>query len=203
MKPYPIFLLTLCCFWNSQITAQETDAENSFEQVIQEFIFSESAYLQEKNEVQITAPGFHSEMDEELTHSMGLEIEYGIVDWLQINAGYTFEHSNSEGIPYDSGWFEAAAMVGFFNSPVQALAFLFEAEFPVNKPEVEELEVENEAAYTPALIYAREYGNIQVHLNLGAEIEQKAVNWFYNAAAVSGKGHWHPVVEINGISEED
>lgn len=203
MKRLLLYLFILFFFINFQMTAQETEEENSFEQVIQEFIFSESVYLQEKNEVQMTATGSHFEMDQEMTNSLGFEVEYGIVDWFQLSTGYTYEHVNAEGIPYDSGWFEVAAMVRIFNSPLQAAAFSFEAEFPVNKPHVEEMEVEDEAAYTPSLIYAREFGDIQVHLNVGTEIQQEEMNWFYNAAAVYGKGNWHPVLELNGNSEEE
>lgn len=183
--------------------AQEEKEENSLDQIVQELPFTQTVYLQDQNEIQQTLKGWHTEGSEQVGNILGYEIEYGLVDWLQFSAGYTYEHWNSESIPYDSGWLEIGTAVNIFQNTKQAASFALEAEFPVKKPEVEDIEAEDEPSYSPALLYAVEFYKTQLHLNAGAEISEEETNWFYNAAAVYGKGKIHPLLEINAVSEED
>lgn len=201
-----LFVLTLCTGAGFSAHAQSKkgkEEENSFSQVIQEFMFSESVYLQDKQEVQQTLHAGHTENQEAIVNRIGYEAEYGIVDRFQLSAGYSYDHWNSDGTSYNTGWLETGAMFGIFSNVQQAAALSFDAEFPVRKPNVENVEAEDSPSYSPALIYARQFGKTQVHLNAGAEIQQKDVNWFYNAAAVYGTGHLHPLLELNAVSEED
>ncbi len=201
----PINLLLCTGFWFTALAQEKGEKEEEgLEQLIQEFPFSETVYLQEKNEIQQTLSGFHGENDETVSNSLGYEIEYGFSDWFQLSAGYSYEHTNTEGIPYNSGWLEAAAMIWIFNNQQNAGAVSLEAEFPVRKPDPEGIEAEDKPVYSPALIYAtRLFPDTQLHLNVGAEIAEKEVNWFYNAAAVYGTGALHPLLELNVISEEE
>ena len=193
---FPVIMLILS---NSLLFAQE---ENKLEQVIQEFPFTQAVYLQELKEVQQTLRSNHNESLDEIGNTVGYSIEYGFAEWFQLGAGYNYEHWNSEGIPYNSQWFEAEAMIGILNSSTQAVSFSFEAEFALKKPEVSEIEVETEPSYAPSLIYARKIWKAQLHLNAGAEFQDGESSMFYNAAAVYGPGNWHPVIEFNAVEEE-
>lgn len=198
MKKLPIYLIIF--LFAPYLFSQE---ENKLEQVIQEFPFTQAVYLQELKEIQQTLRSNHNESDNEIDNTLGYSIEYGIAEWFQLGAGYNYEHRNSEGIAFNSQWFEAEAMVGIFNSSTQAASFSFEAEFPIKKPEVSEIEIETEPSYSPALIYARKIWKTQVHLNAGAEFQGGESSMFYNAAAVYGQGNWHPVIEFNAVEEEE
>lgn len=182
---------------------QEENEENSFKQPVQELLFSDPVYLQEPKEFQQTLHAGHLENDDELSNSLAYEIEYGLVKGFQISAGYTYEHWNVENVPFDSGWLETGVLISLLNNSRQAAALSLEAEFPVNKPDPEDIETEDSPAYTPTLIYAFQISKTQLHLSAGTEFQEKEVNWFYNAAAVYGDGTFHPVIELNAISEED
>ncbi len=204
MKKLNFSITILFCMMASiNIYAQEENEENTFKQPIQEFFFSEPVYLQEAKEFQQTLGGAHLENDEEIANMIGYEAEYGITEWFQISAGYSFEHHNIENIPFDSSWLETAIAVGLFNNSKNAATLMLEGEFPVKKPDVEDVEAEDSPSFTPTLIYAVQFYKTQLHLNAGAEIQEEETNWFYNAAAVYGEGNIHPVLEINAVSEED
>lgn len=202
--------IKLCSFFLlSSITysgiAQEKSEEETdkFSQLIQEFPYTESVYLQETGELQQTLSAGHTEEDDQIGNNLGYGIEYGITDWFQLAAGYSYNHWNADNIPYNTNWFEAGATIGLLNSSKQAAVLALEAEFPLKKADLEGVEVEDQPAYSPSLIYAIQFNKTQLHLNAGAEFQDKEVNWFYNAAAVYGTGNLHPLVEINAISEEE
>lgn len=185
------------------VFSQEKNEENKFEQFIQEFPFSQSVYLQEFKEFQQTVHGSHLENDEEIANILGYEAEFGLTDWFQISAGYAYEHHNIQNNPFDTGWLETGIVVGLFNNSNNAAALSFEGEFPVKKADIESVETEDSPSYTPTLKYAIQFYNTQLHLNAGAEFQEEEVNWFYNAAAVYGDGNFHPLIELNAVSEED
>lgn len=202
------FLLTLYTGAGFSANAQskkgkEEEEKNSFPQVIQEFMFSQSVYLQDKHEIQQNLVTGHTEKQNEMANRVSYKLEYGILEKFQLSAGYSYDHWNSKGTSYNTGWLQTGAMLGLFSNSRHAASISFDAEFPVRKPNVENVEAEDEPSYSPTLIYARQFGQTQVHLSSGAEIQQKDVNWFYNAAAVYGTGNWHPLLELNAVSEED
>ena len=188
----------------SSARAQEQEKEKeSFAQPIQEFPFMEAVYLQEQHEIQSTLSFYHTDEDASISNALGYEAEYGFTDWLQVSAELTHNHWHSKPMNYNVYQLEAGTMVGLLSSPRQALSFEMEVEFPLNKPESAGEEAEGtEVSYTPVLLYARQLGDIQVHLNAGAEIQAHEHGWFYNAAAVYGTGNWHPLLEVNGTYEE-
>lgn len=141
--------------------------------------------------------------NERIGNSLGYEIEYGITDKFQISAGYTYDHWKSDDISYHDGWFEAGVKYGILNTSKQALALALEAEFPVDKPDVETEYAEFQTAYAPMLIYARDFNNLQLHTNVGAEIRKDQTEWVYNLAAVYGDGNIHPLLELNARDEEE
>lgn len=196
-------ILFLCFIATTMSYAQEENEENEFGQPIQEFFFSEPVYLQDAKEFQQTIGGAHLENNEEIANMLGYEAEFGITDRFQISAGYSFAHHNIESILFDAGRLETGLAFGLFNNAKNAATFSFEAEFPVKKPDVDDVEAEDSPSYTPALTYAVQFYKTQLHLSAGAEIQEKETNWFYNAAAVYGEGNIHPVLEINAVSEED
>lgn len=168
--------------------------------MIQEFPFSETFYMQDKKEIQQILFIGHSE-NENIGNSLGYEIEYGITDWFQISAGYTHNHWKTEELSYKTGWLETGAKVSLFNNSKNGAAIAFEAEFPVNKPDVE-TEEEFSPSYSPMFLYARDFNKLQIHANAGAEIQKDQTEWVYNLAAVYGYGHLHPLLEINAVDEE-
>lgn len=183
--------------------SQEKSEGDSFKQPVQEFLFSEPVYLQEAKELQQTINAGHFKNDEELANSLGYEIEYGLIKGIQISAGYTYEHWNVSNVSYNSTWLETGVAIGLINNSRQAAALALEAEFPVNKPDLENSDFEDSPAYTPTLIYAFQIPKTQIHLNAGAEFQEEEVSWFYNAAAVYGDGTIHPLLELNAVSEDD
>lgn len=198
------FSLVLLLTCTVPIFAQEQNEENNFEQPIQEFPFSQPVYLQESGELQQTLSGNHFESDDEgIANSLSYEAEFGFTDWFQVSAGYSFAHHNIKNVSFDVSWIETALAVGLFNNVKHAAALSFEAEFPLKKAEVEEIETEDSPAYTPTLVYAFSFPKTQVHLNVGTEFQEDETNWFYNAAAVYGTGNVHPVLEVNAIHEEN
>lgn len=198
-----LILFILCAILPATIHAQEENEENKFAQPIQEFFFSEPVYLQDQNELQQTLHGIHFENDEEISNVASYEAEFGATDWLQFAAGYSFEHHNIKDIPFDSSWLETSLAVGLFNNAKNAATFSFEAEFPVKKPDVEDVEAEDTPSYTPGLTYAVQFYKTQLHISAATELQEDETTWYYDAAAVYGEGNIHPVVEINTVSEED
>ncbi len=112
--------------------SQEKEDENTFKQIIQEFPFSTSVYVQEKNEIQLTGNYFHAESDEEIGNLGGFEMEYGILDGFQVSAGYSYSHSKSEDASYHINSLEAGTMFSFFNNAKNSMALSVEAQFPLN-----------------------------------------------------------------------
>lgn len=213
MKAYRIRLLLLLAytFTCSFAFAQEqedksSEDEESFAQPVQELPFSETVYLQEQHEVQTTLSYDHSFRPTQISNLVNYEMEYGFTDWWQVSLELQQSHRRlGEQRSFDLTHLEVGSMVGIVNKPEQALSFSFAVEFPVRKPdETEGEEIDGtDVSYFPMLIYARQIGNVQVHLNGGSELEGGDKEWFYNAAAVYGSGHWHPVLELNGTYEEE
>lgn len=197
-----IFLLVFSIITISSVKAQEQEHEkNSIKEIIQEFPFTETVYLQDQNEIQQKVYGQHTK-NEEIANSLNYELEYGITDWFQLSAGYVYNHWKTHQLSYNVGWLETGAKAGLFNNAKNAGAIAFEAEFPVNKPDVN-TEEEFNPSYSPMLIYAIDFNKIQVHANVGAEIEKDETEWNYNLAAVYGSGQLHPLLELNAIDEKD
>lgn len=199
---YSLILLTFSCMAIGKIQAQEQEKEEEgIKEMIQEFPFTETVYLQDQHEIQQIVYGHHSK-NEGIANGLGYEIEYGITDWFQLSAGYSYNHWKKEQLSYNTGWFETGLKASLFNNAKNTAAIAFEAEFPVNKPEVETGEEFN-PSYSPMLIYAIDFNKIQVHANAGAEIQKDQTEWNYNLAAVYGDGHLHPLLELNAVDEED
>jgi len=181
--------------------SQEKEEENTFKQLIQEFPFSTSVYVQEKNEIQLTGSYFHAESDEEIGNNAGFEMEYGILDGFQVSGGYSYSHNKAEDGSYHINALEAGTMFSFFNNAKNSMALSVEAQFPLNSlPEENE---EDKPSYESTLSYGVQFGKTQIHLNAGAELQNEKVSWIYNVAAVYGEGYWHPMLELNTEDEEE
>ena len=207
MKTYHLFLLLFLFFYVGSTTIvfaqEEEEDEPGLQQLIQEFSFTEAVYLQERREVQATLSYFRTEFDIQVGNSLSLDLEYGITDWIQVSA--ELENNLLQGTDrnYTSHRLEMGTMVRIFNSPRQAATFALDVEFPLNKPDivVEGVE-EDELSYSPSLRYARQFGNTQLHLSGGTELQADETSWFYSAAAVYGTGRWHPLIEVTGTYQE-
>lgn len=196
---FPLFLLLLNAqFAHSQ---EKEEEENSLKELIQEFPFTETVYLQDQNEIQQILFYSHAK-NENIGNSLGYKIEYGLTDWFQLTAGYAYNHWKTDDYSYDDGWLKSGLKMSLFNNSKNAGAIAVEAEFPINKPNIE-TEEEFNPSYTPMLIYARDFNQIQIHANAGAEITKDQTEWVYNLAAVYGDGNVHPLLELNARDEEE
>lgn len=184
-------------------TEIEEEEEGSFEQFIQEFPFAQTAYTQELREVQQTVQLQHSDAEGQVDNSLSYVAEYGITEWFQLSLGYNQEYQQFRKMDAGTGWLEAGTMVSMLNCSNQSTVFSLEAAFPVKSPDPELAEAEAEPAYIPMLLYARRWGDTQLHLNAGTEWQGDDQRWFYNAAAVYGTGNWHPLLELNAEVEEE
>ena len=200
-KRQVLILFSVLGFLSIPSYSQSKDEKDSFKQLIQEFPFSATVYVQEKNEIQQTGKYLHSESEEETGNIASYEFEYGIVDGFQLSTGYKYAHSfNVDGSSHVNS-LQAGTMVSFLNNPRNELAISVDADFPLNSlPADKEA---NKSSVSSTLIYARQFGKMQLHLNAGAEIQNEKVTWKYNAAAVYGEGSWHPILELNTIDEEN
>ncbi|WP_276497105.1 hypothetical protein [Pontibacter litorisediminis] len=205
MKSYNLFFLLLLFVGStSTVLAQEQEEEEQgFHQLIQEFLFSEAVYLQERREVQATLSYYRTEADIQVGNSLSLDLEYGLRDWIQLSTELENNLLRGSDRDYTLRRLESGIMIRIFNSPQQAATFALDVEFPLNKPDTEIAGAEEDAlSYSPALIYARQFGQTQLHLSGGTELQAGEANWFYNAAAVYGAGCWHPLLEVAGTYQE-
>lgn len=191
---------TLMCQAQTEIEEEEGE---SFEQFIQEFPFAQTAYTQELREVQQTVQLEHSDAEGQVENSLGYVAEYGVTDWFQLSLGYTQDYQQFRKLGAGTGWLEAGTMVSMLNRSNQSAVFFLEAAFPVKNPDPEFAEAEAVPVYTPMLLYARRWGETQLHLNAGTELKGEDQRWFYNAAVVYGTGNWHPLLELNAEAEEE
>ncbi|TPE42943.1 transporter family protein [Pontibacter mangrovi] len=205
---YKILLLCLltCASACFPAFAQEQEKEKeTFAQPIQEFPFAEPVYLQDQHEIQSTLNYYHDYNSEYIGNNLSFEVEYGIMDWWQVSAeyGHHYQHRPVQK-SYNINDLELGTMFSVFNTARQAASFAMSVEIPVKKPALAGEEVDGvNTSFSPMLIYARQLGSkAQLHLNGGTEIEQQEYEWFYNAAAVYGSGHWHPLLELNGTYQD-
>jgi hypothetical protein len=203
MKNYNLFLLFfLLLFVGSTATAvaqEQEEEEEGFRQLIQEFPFTEAVYLQERREVQATLSYYRTEFDIQVGNSLSLDLEYGLTDWIQFSA--ELENNLLQGIDrnYTLRRLELGTMIRIFNTPQLAATFALDVEFPLNKHDTDIAGAEEDGlSYSPVLIYARQFGQTQLHLSGGTELQADEADWFYNAAAVYGAGRWHPLLEVTG-----
>lgn len=194
-----IFLSAASMFAQSEKNNKEAD---TFKQIIQEFPFSTSVYLQDKTEIQQTAFGAHDESSEAIANATGYEIEYGITDWFQISAGFLYNHQLTSETSFNLNTLETGVLANIVQNKNQSLSLGADAEFLLNSP-VELEDEEQKPVYSSTIIYAVEFWKMQLHLNAIAEFQDKKTNWFYNAALVYGTGNWHPVFEFNTVKEEE
>jgi hypothetical protein len=207
MKNYNLFLLFfLLLFVGSTVTAvaQEREEEEGIKQLIQELPFTETVYLQRRREVQATLSYYRTEFDIQVGNSLSLDLEYGLTDWIQFSA--ELENNLLKGIDrnYTLRRLELGTMIRIFNSPQHTATFALDVEFPLNKQDTDIAGAEeDELSYSPVLIYARQFGQTQLHLSGGTELQADEADWFYNAAAVYGAGRWHPLLEVTGTYLEE
>ncbi|WP_439882635.1 hypothetical protein ACSX1A_05580 [Pontibacter sp. MBLB2868] len=205
MRYFILSFFLLSVFPYSAAFAQEQEEEeDSFSQPIQEFPFAEAVYLQEKHEVQATLSYYHNYERARIGNVLNFEVEYGFTDWFQVSAEITRDHKHNNRLSFSVDQFEVASMISLYNTPRQAVSLEMGVEFPLTSPAIEGENLEgSETSYTPMLIYGLQAGAFQFHLNAGVELEKDEHTWFYNAAAVYGKSRLHPILELNGIREEE
>lgn len=149
------------------LQAQEKEnEENEFKEMIQEFPFTETVYLQDQHEIQQIVYAQHSK-NEGIANGLGYEMEYGVTDWFQLSAGYSYNHWKTDQLSYNVDWLETDAKASLFNNAKNAGAIAFEAEIPLNKPGLD-TEKEFEPSYSPMLVYAIDFNKVQLHANVGA-----------------------------------
>lgn len=192
-----------CAAQTGEPQPESETAEDSFEQFIQEFPFAQTSYIQELREVQQTVQLQHTDEEGQENNSLSYVAEYGFTEWFQLSLGYNQEYQQFRKGGAGTGWLEAGTMVSVLNQSNQSAVLFLQAAIPVNKAASEIAGAEAAPAYTPMLLYAYRWGETQLHLNGGAELQGDEPQYFYNIAAVYGSGNWHPVLELNAEAEEE
>lgn len=191
-------------------TWRPVDAQKNSEipELLQEFFVSETVFAQEKNEIQITVrPAYWKNKEElEILHFPVL-LEFGFADRFQVELTLPYQilYLKSEQPVYGKGNVEAGFLYNILkdNKPF-ALSVGIEVELPTAKKQ-KKTENEDEAgiAWEPTLIIARQFGNMQVHANLAAEITNSESEFSYNLATAIPFGKWLATVEINGEFKDE
>lgn len=79
-----LLLVASCAALASRVTAQTPD---DVEQVVQELFIAETAYLQDRGQLQVNLLVDARDEREREVGRMRLELEYGVTSWLQLGAG--------------------------------------------------------------------------------------------------------------------
>lgn len=211
MRSSKLESLLLCAILNSSglVHAVEEDAEEEWEQPVQDLFQSVLVYPQEKNELQLTvSPRFHKGQEENLW-IMRVGLEYGVTDAFQVGFewdAYKYRDPDDESSEQGTGDVELEAGYSWMSIsglPVHA-ALAMGVLIPVGN-EDKELG-EGSVAYEPIAILAADLDVLnggQVFVNVGAEIDKDETEKFVNVGAFVAVRNWVPSLEWNWGEEEE
>ena len=202
-----ICVLTLSTCW--QVYAQsienneESESKYAFKQLIQEFLFTEAVYPQEKGEVQFTASHYYIPKTDLTAANTSLLVEYGLTQFLQIEAEvpYLWNDPNPGEAIRGVGDVEVGLLYNFWNKRQISVSAVLEAGIPTGN---QEKELGNGTiAWEPKLILANQWGRLQTHLDVGLELAPEETEYVYNLAAIYPLGAFKIVTELNGSYEQE
>ena len=199
---------------SAQVVSAEEE-ENGMKQYFQDFFVSESCFVQDQREVQLSlAPGLWDDKTVQTTQ-FPLAFEYGITDRLQfgaevpllklaVKAGVDANSGEEIAASEQSGLGDVAAELkyGIFNEENAALSAAVEVEFPTG--DEEKGLGEGKTVYAPFLAYAHTIGKTQIHLSGGAELQENAMaEYFYGLGTLCPLGSYVPTLELNGTKGDE
>ncbi len=204
IKALYVLVMFLPVITQIHILKAQEEEEGEFEEVIQEFFITESVYPQDKNEIQLSNYDHLFFYKSQKDYCGTFEIEYGITDRFQVSSEIGYRYLN---ITDSAGYggltnLELEFMYNFYQTRNFSASFCVETEFPTGS----EVFGEQDLGFEPNLILAFRVGDLQIHTNLGAELEAEELDdysVFYNVAALYPVGNLVPILEFNGNYEEN
>ena len=201
-----IFVLILGTCW--QIHAQSVDNDEAseskyaFKQLIQEFLRTEAVYPQEKGEVQFTTSHYYTPQTNFTTANTSLLVEYGITQFLQIEAEmpYLWNDPNPGEAMRGFGDLEVGLLYNFWNKRQISVSAVLEAGIPTGNQD--QALGNGVVAWEPKLVLANQWGKLQTHLDVGLEFTSEETEYAYNLAAIYPLGAFKVVTELNGSYEQ-
>ncbi len=206
-KNIPLILCFASAFFGS-LSRSGAQTSGETPELLQEFFVSETVFAQEKNEFQVTTkPGYWKKEGMKMI-TIPLQFEYGFTDRFQVELTlpYNFLYTEGHRVIHGRGNAEAGFLYSILkgNKPF-AFSMGLEVELPTEKmsktaelPEEAEEAEEPGVEWEPSLIIARQFGKMQVHANLAAEISKSGTEFNYNLATAVPFGNWLATLELNG-----
>ncbi len=178
--------------------AESVHGSGGLEALTQELPLSETAFAQERGELQITfGTTLFDEADDGDRTTTSLGLEYGVGDALQlsIELPYAFVRSgegNLRGI--------GDVRMGVLATVVETESSIFSAALEVGLPSGDESDElgEGQLEWEPSLRYASAFGEGQLHLGLAGEFSDGASGLATSAAFVRPVGAFAAVLEFSG-----
>lgn len=183
-----IFWGTITCLLPLSGIGQVFDEDQSeYPQYIQEFFYTEAAYIQEKNELQFTLSNYYQRQNQ-----IGLLMEYGLTERLQIEAEFSdITNKNSGGFSGQVGFLYA-----ILNSRNTALSIATEG--GVEEELDEELKRETNVEWESKVIFSKPLGFAQVHTEVGVELSENT-EWTWNTGLIAPVRDFKGILEFNGL----
>lgn len=177
-------------------TAQKTE---ELKELLQVFFSGETVYPQAKNEVQLTTlPAFWKTKNTRTTTATS-EIEYGVSKrfTVEVELPYSFIHQAGNQSVHGAGNMEIGLLYNIVNSNKSfALSAAMDIELPAKKEQKGIAEPELE--WEPYLVAAKQFGRMQVHAAVAAEITKNETAFNYKLSTVFPFGDWRATLELNG-----
>ena len=175
---------------------------NLIPELLQEFFMNEPVFAQQKNEFQVTVkPAWRKTSSSPSSLHLPVLAEFGITDRLQVELSVPiqFNRRASQQQVHEKDHPEAGLLYSILkgNAPF-ALSAGLELAWSTAKQQKETGNPGNGLAWEPVLILARQFGTIQIHTHLSAEIKNRETEFMYGIAAATRLGNWLPTMEING-----
>lgn len=200
---YSIFFAVYLICPNQAYSQSEEEDSASFSQPIQEFFLSEAVYPQEQWELQITPGIRYTDFSSTSLTQFFTTLEFGLTDRIQIETELSYfstgaNYTLGEGRP-GAGFsgIEVGVLYNPINTQKHALSIALGAGLAATDDEQEE-----GTEWEAALIYARQFGNWQAHLNLGTEWSAEDTQWVYNLGIVYPMKKLNPTLELSSLQRE-
>lgn len=169
--------------------------------ILEEFFLARNAHPQARNEVQVTwTLDRHRDGDVKST-TVGLELEYGITDRLQIEGEVPWQRLRRHDEPATTRWgdVEAGLLYAFARGPRRMLSAGADLELPT--ADDEPAREERGAEVAPFVIVGATVGRSEVHASLSYGLGG-ARDLSYHLAAVAPFRHWRGTLELNGQRQD-
>jgi hypothetical protein len=166
--------------------------------LIEEFFLARNAHPQERHEVQVTWSLEHAREDDVAATDIGLEVEYGITDRLQLEAELPWQRLRPAGEEASSafGNVETGLMYAFARGPRRMLSAGVDVELPTAESgEGADTQVE------PFVIVGRAIGRGEAHASFSHGLRESHES-AWDVAGVAPYRNWRGTLELNGRRDD-